>query len=188
MRNKCFKCSNFQRRSGRQTITSSPIGFFGNRVFFKKNSVFKMHRGIIVCCILTWQIMFQSQFSGDGSLRFASFAESVDQLLYNPPASSKFATLKGWSSVQDGFPMFCLRPVEVCHCEHFMMFFANSNPKTLLLPHLRVITGPMPTELAAAHTCDRMRESFNNEHEHVAAFDSCANLEDKVATALCEDK
>jgi len=69
-----------------------------------------------------------------------------------------------------------------------MMSFANSNPKSLLLPHLRVITGPMPTELAAAHTCDPMRESFNNEHEHAAAFDSCANLEDKVATALCEDK
>jgi len=96
--------------------------------------------------------MFQSQFSGDGCLRFAPFAESVDQLLYNLPASSKFATLKGWSSVQEGFPMLCLRPVEVCHCERFMMSFANSNPKTLLLPRLRMITGPMPSELAAAHS------------------------------------
>jgi len=143
--------------------------------FFWKSSVFKMHQGIIVCSILTWWIMFQSQFSGDGCLRFASFAESVNQLLYNLPASPKFATLRGWSSVQEGFPMPCLRSESTRGLSLWTLHdvFRRFQSENSAPSSFNGDNWTMPTELAAAHICDRMGESFKSEHEHVAAFDSC---------------
>jgi len=112
--------------------------------------------------------------------QYALFTELVSQL-YDLPSPSEFSSLEnttvGVLSKNLSFA-FVQDQLGVYHCARYMMSFANSNARTLLLPDLTMTVEPMPAEVSAAHIaasrlCHDMGDSFKNERKRSKVFDSC---------------
>ena len=112
----------------------------------------------------------------------ASFAESVGRLLYDLPASSEFATLRGWSSIQEGFPILCFHPepargLSLCTLHDVLRKFQPQNERE---------------RVTAFDSCviDLLKWDEHDLRLKLGHHSSKVNrviLEDKVFIALCEE-